>query len=98
MIRIAYKEKEETLRTRIEKIEDDLNRTEKWANREKEKLREEKNQYKKKLDELLKNAKIDDNPIEFLNSLNNIEFSIKMRYPFLWIKLIISKIRIIAKK
>lgn len=77
MIRIAYKEKEETLRTRIEKIEDDLNRTEKWANREKEKLQEEKNQYKNKLNELLKNAKIDDNPIEFLNSLNNIELSIK---------------------
>lgn len=73
----SFKEKEDILLKRIDSIQDDLNRTEKWANRKEEDLIKEKNEIQNKLDSILKDANIDLQTYNILEVVTNVNSEFK---------------------
>ena len=55
----AFKEKEDVLLKRLDSFEEDLKRTEKWAERKQMELKDERDQLKIRLDQILLDANVD---------------------------------------
>lgn len=73
----AFKEKEDILQKRLDAFDEDLRRTEKWAERNQEKLKEEKNELEKKLEEVLVKANIDLESFDLVNAVQQINSEFK---------------------
>lgn len=74
----AFKEKEDILQKRIEAIEADLIKTEKWANRDKEQLKKGKKALQKQLDEILLKADVDPLSFDLSKSLKKLNSEVKL--------------------
>ena len=77
VLKASFKEKEDILNKRIDLMSDDLKKTEKWANRDKDKLIEEREEYRKKLELILSDAKIDLQSYNILDVVKSVNSDIK---------------------
>lgn len=77
MMKAAFKEKEDILQKRLDAFDEDLKRTEKWADRNKEELTKERDELKQKLDRILTEANVDINSFDLLNAVQQINSEFK---------------------
>ena len=58
-MKAAFKEKEDVLQKRLDAFDEELKRTEKWADRSQEKLKSERDKLQQRLDKILADANVD---------------------------------------
>ena len=71
-MKTAFKEKEDVFQKRIDAIDEDLKRTEKWAGRNQEDLKSERDKLQNQLDKILIDADVDMNSYNLLNAVQKI--------------------------
>ena len=74
----VFKEKEDVLQKRLDAFDEELQRTEKWADRNQEKLKHEKDALQKQLDKLLIDANIDIQSFNLIDSVQKIDSKLKL--------------------
>ncbi len=77
MMKTAFKEKEDVLQKRLDAFDEELKRTEKWADRNKEELIKERDKLKQKLERTLAEANVDTNSFDLLNEVQRINSEFK---------------------
>lgn len=77
MMKSAFKEKEDILQKRLDSFKEELTRTEKWADRNKAKLEKDRDELKKRLDDILIEAKVDMKSYNLVNAVQKINTQLK---------------------
>jgi tetratricopeptide (TPR) repeat protein len=76
-MKTAFKEKEDVLLKRLDALDEDLKRTEKWADRNQEELEDERDKLQLKLDQVLADANIDIHSFDLMNAVQEISSEFK---------------------
>jgi len=77
MMRSAFREKEEILKERLDAFDEELKRTEKWAGRNEEQLKKERDELQRRLDQTLGEANVDIHSFDLVQAVEQISNEFK---------------------